>query len=267
MKVFIFVLTISLLALAGCAAMRAEKITSTGVNPEVTPNSVDPTNADRQPILVELFTSEGCSSCPPADKELTFLKEQQPVGQAEVIALAFHVDYWDGPSWRDRFSSASYSQRQADYAQTFNLDSNYTPQMVVDGQAQFVGSNGNDAIRSIMDAVRNKKGSVNAAVNGDKIKVDVSGLPEHDNATLFLAIAEDNISTNVKGGENAGSKLSHSAVVRDLKAIAKIPAGVMEQSVEIELPTGKEWDQKSLNYVIFVQDKGDRKIIAVGKSK
>jgi hypothetical protein len=197
---------------------------------------------------------------------LTFLKDQQPVSGAEIIALAFHVDYWDGPSWRDRFSSATYSQRQTDYARNFRLDSSYTPQMVVDGQLQFVGSNGRDAVDSITKAVRDEKGNVEAAVDGNTIKVSVSGLPKHDDATLFLAVAEDGISTNVKGGKNAGSNLSHSAIVRDLRAIAEIPTGTAEQSAEVELPMAKDWDQRNLNYIVFVQDKSDRKIIAVGKA-
>ncbi|MEP6847675.1 MAG: DUF1223 domain-containing protein, partial [Acidobacteriota bacterium] len=94
----------------------------------------------RQPVLVELFTSEGCSSCPPADRALTLLENQQPVNSADTITLEFHVDYWDGPEWKDPFSLALYSQRQEEYSSAFKLGSNYTPQMVIDGQSEFVGS-------------------------------------------------------------------------------------------------------------------------------
>src|SRR5215212_735890 len=93
----------------------------------------------RPAVLVELFTSEGCSSCPPADRNLAFLENQQPVTKAEIVTLAFHVDYWDRLGWKDRFSSPLFSRRQEDYAQAFKLDSNYTPQMIVDGKTEFVG--------------------------------------------------------------------------------------------------------------------------------
>src|SRR5215203_5351918 len=101
----------------------------------------------RRPVLVELFTSEGCSSCPPADKNLAFLENQQPVPQAEIITLAFHVDYWDRLGWKDRFSSPLFSRRQEIYSQALKLDSSYTPQMIVNGESQFVGSDSGKAAK------------------------------------------------------------------------------------------------------------------------
>ena len=95
----------------------------------------------KSPVLVELFTSEGCSSCPPADTALAFLEKEQPFMQAEIITLALHVDYWNNLGWRDEYSSPLYSQRQTVYVQKLKLDSTYTPQMIVDGRLQFVGSN------------------------------------------------------------------------------------------------------------------------------
>src|SRR5437660_2167157 len=110
------------------------------------------TSTPPTPILVELFTSEGCSSCPPADALLRTLVETQPVAGAQVIGLGQHVDYWDRQGWRDRFSSAASTDRQQRYAHAFNIDSIYTPQMVVDGREELVGSDGTRAHRTIVNA-------------------------------------------------------------------------------------------------------------------
>src|SRR5262249_46590197 len=152
----------------------------------------------RRPVLVELFTSEGCSSCPPADRALKFLAEQQPVNNAQIIPLAFHVDYWDHLGWKDRFSSHEYTRRQESYVERFGLDSSYTPEMVVDGQAEFVGSDTGRATKVITDAASKQKGSVSAELKGDIIDVSISDLPDHHPATVFLAVTEDGITSNVK---------------------------------------------------------------------
>ena len=109
---------------------------------------------NRTPVLVELFTSEGCSSCPPADALLAKLDQTQPISGAEVIVLGEHVDYWDNLGWHDRFSSANITARQSAYTQRFGLDSNYTPQMVVDGSVQFVGVDNGQAVQAIARAAR-----------------------------------------------------------------------------------------------------------------
>src|SRR6266446_3949568 len=108
----------------------------------------------RTPVVVELFTSEGCSSCPPADNLLIRMAEQQPIKNAEVIALEEHVDYWNQLGWVDPFSSPQYRARQNDYAQRFSIDSVFTPQMVVYGKAQFSGGDGARSLQEIGQAAQ-----------------------------------------------------------------------------------------------------------------
>ena len=115
------------------------------------------------PVIVELFTSEGCSSCPPADQLLAKLESQQPVAGVHIIVLSEHVDYWDRLGWRDPFSSAQFTNRQQDYARLFHDDGPYTPEMVVDGTTGFVGNQSADALRAITQAARTDKSSVRIA--------------------------------------------------------------------------------------------------------
>src|SRR5882724_13421492 len=112
------------------------------------------------PVLVELFTSEGCSSCPPADLLLQRLQKTQPLKGIQVISLSEHVDYWNQLGWTDPFSSSFFSERQRRYAETFRGDGVYTPQMVVDGRAQLVGSDSQTALRAIAEAAKARKASV-----------------------------------------------------------------------------------------------------------
>ena len=247
------------LALSGCAV-------ETAGSRESIENEDMPTETEtRQPVLVELYTSEGCSSCPPADKALTFLEKQQPVSQAEIITLAFHVDYWNYLGWKDEFSLPEYGQRQEQYTQRFRLDSNYTPQMVVDGQSQFVGSNSQEASKAITEASKTKKGLAKASLNGSVLKVYVSGLPKHEASTVFLAIAEDGIATDVRRGENAGSNLKHTSIVRTLKPLGTIGADADVHRSEAEILTSPAWKRENLKFIVFVQENTSRKIIAVGK--
>lgn len=172
----------------------------------------------RTPVLVELFTSEGCSSCPPADRLLGELDREQPVASAEVIALGEHVDYWDELGWHDRFSSPLFTARQQAYAQRFGIAGPYTPQMVVDGRTEFVGSDG----RRARDVIRAAATRPKLALTIGKVAVDgrrVSGevVPGGaDVGSLYAALVDPEDVTEVREGENGGRRLVHAGVVRTL---------------------------------------------------
>lgn len=219
----------------------------------------------KMPVLVELFTSEGCSSCPPADRVLTQLEKEQPNPNAEIITLALHVDYWDSLSWKDEYSSAMFSQRQTVYGQKFQLGSIYTPQMVVDGQTQFVGSNLETANKAITDNAKNAKATIELANADNNLKIKISDAPKHENATVFLAITEDNLASNVRGGENSGKKLEHTSIVRELKSLGMLSAEQKNLELENALQIQPNWKRENLKFVVFVQENASRKILGVNR--
>lgn len=217
------------------------------------------------PIVVELFTSEGCSDCPPADAVLEKLMTH-PVAGAEVIALGEHVDYWDQLGWRDRFSSAALTQRQQVYGVRFNLDSVYTPQMVVDGRLQFVGSDARSAAQAVERAVAAPHASVRVAIGrptplGIGIVVDIGGLPASggDRADVIVAVTEDRLRSNVTRGENRGRTLSHAAVVRSMTTIGQAAAGPSQ--LRADIPIASEWNRDALKMAVFVQETRGRAIL------
>jgi hypothetical protein len=219
------------------------------------------------PIVVELFTSEGCSSCPPADALLLKLVVNQPVPGAQILALGEHVDYWDRLGWRDRFSSAVLTSRQRLYGSRFNDDSIYTPQMVVDGQAGFVGSDAAAARRELERAAARPHVPVQVAVeslNPTTLNVAVTSAAleknSSDHVDLVVALTEDGLRSEVTRGENHGRMLSHAAVVRHLASIGEAAADhTTTASAKIELPS--EWRRDSLKVVAFAQERRHRAIL------
>ena len=162
--------TLAFAALLAFAAALAAQRSGQSQRPQATTTAEGPTmkstadapagEAPKTPVLVELFTSEGCSSCPPADDVLARLEQDQPFPNVEIIALGQHVDYWNYLGWSDPFSAPAFSQRQGDYARAFARDGVYTPQMVVDGRAEFPGGNGAKARGAIIDAAKSPKAIV-----------------------------------------------------------------------------------------------------------
>jgi hypothetical protein len=220
------------------------------------------------PILVELFTSEGCSSCPPADGLLETLIASQPVAGAEVIGLGQHVDYWDQLGWRDRFSSAALTNRQHVYGAHFSLESVYTPQMVVDGRVQLVGSDGKAATQAIERARAAPHGAVRIDMDADSapraiVKVTVTDLPKvgrGDRADIIVAITEDHLRSSVTRGENHGRTLTHAAVVRSMTTIGQAAEGTA--SAHADIPIAADWQRDRLKVIAFVQEQRGRAILA-----
>ena len=209
----------------------------------------------RTPVVVELFTSEGCSSCPPADALLSKLREMGAVEGAEVFILGEHVDYWNSASWSDRFSSASLTQRQRDYVRRFDLDSSYTPQMVIDGHVELVGNSERRVRAELAQAAHSPKpAQVKLAWGGDgQLQVDIDDAGDAG-AKVLLAITEDSLSTQVAGGENGGRVLQHNGVVRDLREIGSLKQGKFSGTVKAN--HNSDWKTANLRAVVFVQKSG-----------
>jgi len=181
----------------------------------------------RQPVLLELFTSEGCSSCPPADALLEKLDSEQPVAGAQIIVLSEHVDYWNHDGWTDPFSSAAFTARQVDYVRRFGRDEPYTPEMVVDGSAECNGSDALKAQAAIRQASLLPKIGIRirAAAAGDAaVTIEVDALPEGTahKANVYLAHAAETGASDVLRGENRGRTLRYVAIVRDIQRIGSI---------------------------------------------
>jgi hypothetical protein len=216
----------------------------------------------RKAVVVELFTSEGCSSCPPADELLGHLSHDLSAKNIQVIPLGFHVDYWNSLGWKDRFSSADFSQRQEQYARALKLDGPYTPEMVVDGAVEFVGNDATQAQNTIrQQASQLETAQVQIALAGaDQLTIQVKGAagPSSGNSLVMLAITEDNLSTQVGAGENGGRTLHHAAVVRELRELGKLHEGSFEGTTQLKLQ--KEWKLQDLRAVVFVQNGPSGKI-------
>ncbi|MEO7673436.1 MAG: DUF1223 domain-containing protein [Pyrinomonadaceae bacterium] len=251
---------LTLTALSACSIQTAESHVPDEI--PVTPSD----SKSRTPVLVELFTSEGCSSCPPADRQLALLETQQPVSGAEVITLAFHVDYWDRLGWKDAYSSAEFSERQNQYVRRMRLDSSYTPQMVVDGQDEFVGSNGGRAADAITRAANSPKAAVEIKLANGNAQIELTALPTHEAATVYLAVAEDGIVTDVRSGENGGKKLPHISVVRKLDLVGQVNSGDRSFKATAKVTADSAWNQVKLKYIVFAQEDATGRVIAIGRT-
>jgi hypothetical protein len=232
-----------------------------------------PKTADH-PILVELFTSEGCSSCPPADALLEQMDTSQPIAGAQLIVLSEHVDYWDHDGWKDPNSSAALSERQTTYCKALGLSSRYTPQFIVDGTVELHADNPQQANQVLHDAnvapkvpVRIGEVSVdsgNPAVLHALIAAD--GNSSDHNAEVYVVVALNRVESQVLHGENGGHRLTHVAVVQQLTKIGKLQKGKnFEQNVQLKLKPGT--DPKNVRIVALVEETGSGKVLGAALGK
>ena len=225
----------------------------------------------RTPVVVELFTSEGCSSCPPADALLARLSEGQPAGNVQLIAMEEHVDYWNNGGWTDPFSSRDWTSRQYAYAGPLGNGNAYTPQMVVDGTVEFVGSHSQKARESIIKAASKVKTPVTLEQGGssgtgkESFSATVGkldGAAKGDVAEVWLAITETGLHSAVTRGENAGEDLHHAAVVRLMRKVGEAKSdGETSFTGDANVSLQKEWKRENLRAVLFVQEKKSRRIL------
>ncbi len=231
----------------------------------------------RTPVIVELFTSEGCSSCPPADDLLARLEHNQSIANARVIALEEHVDYWNHLGWTDPFSSALYSARQNEYAARFQADSVYTPQMIINGRVEFVGNSAGRAAAEIHGAAMAPAASVRLRLVPNKrnnelsdLAVNISDLPPirtngkrgGQQLDVYLAMTEDNLSSDVTRGENSGHRLRHASIVRSFGVIGHFDPSKQDGiGLQPTLKFPNEWRRENVKAVVFVQEHTSKRII------
>ena len=232
--------------------------------------ATDAQSGSRQPVLVELFTSEGCSSCPPADILLAKLDELQPIPGAKLIVLSEHVTYWDHEGWRDPYSLASVTDRQKWYEDKFGLSDVYTPQMVVDGTVQMTGTDVDkleSALKATAAVPKEEITISDAAMTGDEVKFSVhdpDATTDKSKQMLVAALAEDETETSVKSGENAGKTLRNMAVVRVLKEIRSGTEG----ELTLKMPTGRDNPTAGpMRLVVFLVDKHSGHVLGVTEQK
>jgi hypothetical protein len=224
--------------------------------------------AGGHPILVELFTSEGCSSCPPADDFVQKLDTLQPVAGAQLIVLSEHVDYWDHDGWKDPNSSSALTERQSAYVHALRLSTPYTPQIIVDGANEMRIGDPQQVEKLFQQAAATPKVSVrigtvsvdqgNHGLLRARVETDVN--TGKSNADVYLAIALDHVDSQVLRGENGGRRLTHVAVVQQIAKIGKLQKGKsFSEDVQLKIKAGTALN--GIRVVAFVQAQGPGQLL------
>jgi hypothetical protein len=235
--------------------------------------TADTPDRNSHPILVELFTSEGCSSCPPADALLEKMDSSQPVPGAQLIVLSEHVDYWDHDGWKDPNSSAAMTERQVAYVHALGLNTPYTPQFVVDGSREMRANDVQQVEKVFHEAAAAPKisvriGEVSVEGNGGvlRARIEADENSGKHNADVYVAIALDRVESQVLHGENGGRHLTHVAVVQQITKVGKLSKGKsFGEAVQLKLKPGT--DPKNVRIVAFVQEPGAGRLLGAALRK
>jgi hypothetical protein len=237
------------------------------------PATTNPAAAN--PVLIELFTSEGCSSCPPADVFLQNLDTSQPIAGAQLIVLSEHVTYWDQDGWKDPNSSPALTDRQNSYESVLGEKTAFTPQMIVDGTQEIHLANSPQQIKEFLEKAASTAtipvrigdmtvDPANPTVLHARIETDPNS--EKHNADVYVAVALDHVESQVLRGENGGHHLVHVAVVQELTKVGKLPKGKsFAQEVQLKLKPGT--DPKNIRLVALVQESGPGKVLGAAMRK
>jgi len=241
-------------------------------NPAAAPGT-NPPSTNPQPILIELFTSEGCSSCPPADTILQRLDEFQPIAGAQLIVLSEHVNYWDHDGWKDPNSSQALTDRQSDYETQLGVKDVHTPQFIIDGTGD-VPLNDIPQMEGMLIKAKDEP-RISVRISDVKFDpADPTSLRAHieadaneiHTADVYVAVALSHVESQVLKGENGGKHLVHVAVVQQLTKVGKLAKGKsFAQDVQLKLKPGT--DPKNLRLVAFVQESGPGKLLGACQAK
>ncbi|MGN7808604.1 DUF1223 domain-containing protein [Flavobacterium sp. 22076] len=213
--------------------------------------------------LLELYTSEGCSSCPPADELLG--KIQNELKDKNVYVLSYHVDYWDKQGWKDIFSNADFTKRQYDYAKYMEKDPIYTPQVIINGKIDYVGSQETslrNGIKSALSKPVSTNLSLEASQNANSLSVNYNVESTSKNSRLLIAVVQKEAKSNVKRGENAHRVLSHYQIVRNLQSVDLNKA--KKGTALVHLP--KNYNIQDFEIIGFIQDMNSGAILEVKRA-
>jgi len=213
--------------------------------------------ADPSPFLVELFSSEGCSSCPAAET----LLRQKSLADPSLLALEFHVDYWNSLGWKDRFSSSGFSDRQSRYASTRGTGQVFTPEAIVDGRESLVGSDRAALAAAVTRQRQRPRAILTLKQEGPELEITGAAVPA---GQLWIAVTESGLETTPPRGENRGHRLLHAPVVRSFREVAAVPAGSLQKKVGVDLDPS--WNRGSVRIVAAVQDPENGAILALGSA-